>query len=286
MWHRCGARTTLAIEQVASFQHAGSGTCRAHSAAVKLRKAQLVSLLLHAGVVFALLHIGAIVQEPIDRVQRRLEWYPVKLEYHLPKGDAKGGGAGSDVLPPSKGVLPKAEPKPFLPPTTRTPDHTPLLPVEPSIAGTETTSVPVAILGDPAGLVGPPSDGVGGRSGIGTGPSDGGVGNRSGPSAGDGSDGRIAGSKPELSTYPMVLVKVEPEFTEEARKARVQGTVVLLVDINERGEVSNIRVRMPLGLGLDEKAIEAVRKWKFKPGTKNGRPVSTPALVEVNFRLL
>jgi protein TonB len=80
--------------------------------------------------------------------------------------------------------------------------------------------------------------------------------------------------------------KVEPEFTEEARKARMQGTVVLLVDIDERGQVYNIRVRMPLGLGLDEKAIEAVRKWRFRPGTRNGVPVSTPALVEVNFRLL
>lgn len=254
---------------------------------MKLRKAQIVSLLLHGGVVFALLHIGAIVQEPIDRVQRRLEWYPVKLEYHLPKGDAKGGGAGQDVTPPSKGVPPRATPKQFLPPTTKTPDHMPLLPVEPTILGAESRPVPVAIFGDPAGAVGPPSDGFGGRSGIGTGSSDGGVGRKSGPSAGDGPGGRISGSSGvELSTYPVVIVKVEPEFTEEARKARVQGTVVLLVDIDERGAVSNIRVRMPLGLGLDEKAIEAVRKWRFKPGTKNGRPVSTPALVEVNFRLL
>jgi TonB family protein len=255
---------------------------------VKLRKAQLLSLLIHAGVVFALLHIGAVIQEPLDRKQPRLEWNSIKIEYDLPKGNAKGGGAGADRTPPKKGAPPRTEPRPFLPPTTRTPDHQPLLPVEPTILGAESTPVPVAIFGDPTGIAGPPSDGFGGRSGIGTGRDDGGVGPNAGRSFGDGpGGGQIGGSATlGLSSYPVVIVKVEPEFTEEARKARVQGTVVLLVDINERGEVSNIRVRTPLGLGLDEKAIEAVKKWKFKPGTRNGVPVSTPALVEVNFRLL
>jgi len=78
----------------------------------------------------------------------------------------------------------------------------------------------------------------------------------------------------------------EPEFTEDARKARMQGVVVLRVEIDEQGNVGRIEVQVPLGLGLDEKAIEAVRKWRFRPGTRDGRPVGMPAVVEVNFRLL
>jgi periplasmic protein TonB len=255
---------------------------------VKPRKAQIVSLLLHGGVVFAILHFGAVLQPPPDPSHRPLTWTATKLVYHLDKGDAKGGGAGRDFTPPSKGTPPRPAPIQLVFPTTRAPDHQPLLPVEPTILG-ETARPPatVAILGDPVGPVGPPSDGFGGRRGIGMGNDDGGAGNKSGPSAGDGPGGRmIGGSTLGLTTHPIVVHKVEPEFTEEARKARMQGTVVLLVDIDERGQVHNIRVRTPLGLGLDEKAIEAVRKWRFRPGTRNGAPVSTPALVEVNFRLL
>ena len=84
---------------------------------------------------------------------------------------------------------------------------------------------------------------------------------------------------------PVVIHKVDPEYTEEARTAKYQGTVLLSVEIDPNGTVTNIRVVRSLGLGLDEKAIEAVRQWKFKPGTKNGEPVTVAASIEVNFRL-
>jgi TonB family protein len=89
------------------------------------------------------------------------------------------------------------------------------------------------------------------------------------------------------SSPPLLLRKVEPENTDEARAARVQGTVVLQVEIDPSGKVAltHIGVIRSLGLGLDEKAIEAVKQWKFKPATNNGAPVTAKATIEVNFRL-
>jgi periplasmic protein TonB len=87
-------------------------------------------------------------------------------------------------------------------------------------------------------------------------------------------------------TAPALMLKIEPEYSEEARKAKYQGTVLLAVEIDAEGRARNIHVLHSLGLGLDEKAIEAVRKWKFRPGTKDGKPVTVAATIEVNFRLL
>jgi TonB family protein len=87
-------------------------------------------------------------------------------------------------------------------------------------------------------------------------------------------------------TAPSVLFKVDPEYTEEARFAKYAGTVVLTVEIFPDGTAQNIRVVKALGLGLDEKAVEAINKWRFKPGTKDGEPVTVMANIEVNFKLL
>jgi TonB family protein len=87
-------------------------------------------------------------------------------------------------------------------------------------------------------------------------------------------------------TAPVLLYKTQPDYTEEARKARYQGTVLLYIEVDPSGHATNIRVQRSLGLGLDEKAIEAVRQWKFKPGTRDGNPVTVSATIEVNFRLL
>ena len=87
-------------------------------------------------------------------------------------------------------------------------------------------------------------------------------------------------------TAPSVLSKKDPEYTEEARVAKYSGTVVVYVEINPQGVAQNMRIVKALGLGLDEKAIEAIGKWRFKPGTKDGEPVTVAAQIEVNFRLL
>jgi len=87
-------------------------------------------------------------------------------------------------------------------------------------------------------------------------------------------------------TAPTLIYKVEPEYSEEARKAKFQGTVVLYVVVDEKGMPRDLKVVRALGLGLDEKAIEAVKKWRFRPGYLNGKAVAVAATIEVNFRLL
>ena len=65
---------------------------------------------------------------------------------------------------------------------------------------------------------------------------------------------------------PALVQKLEPEYSEEARAAKFQGTVLLYIDVTPEGTAQNIRVARSLGMGLDEKAIEAVKQWKFSPG--------------------
>ncbi len=85
---------------------------------------------------------------------------------------------------------------------------------------------------------------------------------------------------------PVLIHKVEPRYSKEARKAKYSGTVLLSIVVSSKGLPRDIKVVRPLGMGLDEKAIEAVSKWRFRPGMKDGRPVSVYAQVEVTFRLL
>ncbi len=79
---------------------------------------------------------------------------------------------------------------------------------------------------------------------------------------------------------------MEPEYSEEARKAHLEGSVILLIVVGADGNPRDPKVIRSLGLGLDEKAIAAITKWHFAPGTKNGEPVDVKAQIEVNFRLL
>jgi TonB family protein len=85
---------------------------------------------------------------------------------------------------------------------------------------------------------------------------------------------------------PSLVYKKEPEYSEAARKARIQGTVVLYTEISPDGIAQNFKTLSSLGSGLDEKAVEAVSQWKFNPGTKDDKPVTVAASIEVHFRLL
>jgi len=86
-------------------------------------------------------------------------------------------------------------------------------------------------------------------------------------------------------TPPKLLYDPDPEYSEKARKARYQGTVVLWLVVDEQGKPQKIRVQRSLGMGLDEEAIKAVNLWRFEPSTKDGHPVAVMINVEVNFRL-
>ena len=204
-----------------------------------------------------------------------------------------GGGGGGDrsLLPASKGRLPKAAVRQFTPPSAVINNPNPKLAMEPTILAPPDVQLPNVNMnqyGDPLGKLGPASNGPGSGGGIGSGKG-GGVGSGSGGGVGPGEGGGIGGGPFRVGggvTAPVVLHKVEPEYSEEARKAKYQGTVLLYIEVDPSGRATNIRVQRSLGLGLDEKAIEAVKQWKFKPGYKDGRPVTVAATIEVNFRLL
>ena len=85
---------------------------------------------------------------------------------------------------------------------------------------------------------------------------------------------------------PVPLQRTEPDYSEEARAARLQGTLVVTVVVGTDGLAHDVRVVQGLGLGLDENALEAIGQWQFKPGVKDGQPVKVAATIEVNFRLL
>src|SRR5262245_44513090 len=90
----------------------------------------------------------------------------------------------------------------------------------------------------------------------------------------------------QRSNVPRLLSRVQPEYSEEARKARLNGSVAITLVVGVNGHAKAIQVARPLGLGLDEKAIGAVEKWEFQPGTRDGQAVEVKATVEVTFRLM
>ena len=84
---------------------------------------------------------------------------------------------------------------------------------------------------------------------------------------------------------PVVIHKVEPKYTDAAKEAKIQGTVILNLEVTREGLADKIAVKEGLAPDLDQNAIKAVRQWRFKPGTKDGEPVRVKAAMEINFRL-
>ena len=263
----------------------------------KKKQAGLGSLLIHAGVIVLLFTVGSnkhvqqMVKNTVTLIAPDISpWMPQAAP--KPKQMGGGGGGGDrSPLPASKGRLPKVSPRQFTPPMAVVNNPNPKLIMEPTIVVQPDAQLPqvnMAQYGDPLGRIGPPSNGPGSGGGIGSG-SGGGVGSGQGAGFGPGRGGGFGGGVYRIGggvSAPVLLFKVEPEYSEEARKAKFQGTVVLYVEVDEKGIPRNLRVVRALGLGLDDKALEAVQKWRFKPGLKDGKPVPVAATVEVNFRLL
>ena len=256
-------------------------------------KARAMSLLIHVGIVFLVLWLGSL--KPVQRmVQNVIPLFAPDLKPYLPdkpKDNQQHGGGGGGTRSPldaSKGKLPKIAPRQFTPPRVDPPPN-PKLPMEPTIvADTQIPNINALNYGDPLSHLGVPSNGTGIGGGIGSGIG-GGVGPGRGPGFGPGSGGGFGGGAYRIGggvSAPSVLSKVEPEYSEEARKAKWQGTVVLTLVVDEHGLPKDMKVTRSLGLGLDQKAIEAVGKWRFKPGMKDGKAVPVIATIEVNFRLL
>jgi TonB family protein len=206
-----------------------------------------------------------------------------------------GGGGGGDhsPLPAPKGRLPKLALQQITPPQIVMHNERPKLPVEPTVVVPPQVHVAqnyAPNLGNPAAApmpAAPPSNGTGSGGGIGSG-SGGGVGVGHGPGVGAGSGGGIGGGVFKVGggiSAPQPISTPDPEYTEEARRAKTQGTCILWLIVDEEGHPRDIRVVRGLGSGLDEKAIEAVKQWKFAPSLRDGKPVNVQISIEVGFRL-
>lgn len=197
-------------------------------------------------------------------------------------GRGGGGGGNLEKVPASYGVLPRTSLNDQLAiPTVVVPKEMPRLPVEPTVMAPEVT-VQSGQVGDPTSQISGILSGGRGKDGIGD-SCCGGVGNRKGPGAGPGPAGPGLGGG-EM-TVPRAIYSPEPGFSDEARKSKTQGAVLLLLVVGPDGHTYDIHVQSSLGMGLDEKAIEAVRRWRFQPATVNGQPVARQIAVEVNFHL-
>ncbi|MFZ1000274.1 MAG: energy transducer TonB, partial [Candidatus Sulfotelmatobacter sp.] len=209
------------------------------------------------------------------------------------KTQAGGGGGGGDrdVLKASRGHLPKFSMKPQLtPPEAVIRNPNPKLPELPTVMVPPDIKVAmnnIPNLGDPKSTAVIPSNGTGGGSGIGEGYGGGvgpGTGRGVGPGEGMGMGGGVYRAGRGV-TPPRPIFSPDPEFSEEARKAKYQGVCTLMIVVDTDGRPTNLRVVNSLGMGLDEKALETVKTWRFEPGMKDGHPVKVEMAVEVDFHL-
>src|ERR1041385_2821589 len=202
-----------------------------------------------------------------------------------------GGGGDRDKFQAPKGNIPKPALEQITPPAIVVRNEHPKLPVQPTVVMAPEVKIAMNApnLGNPTAAMpsGPPSNGTGSGGGIGSG-SGGGIGVGAGPGVGEGRGGGIGGGVFRVGggvSAPKAIFAPDPEYSEEARKAKYQGVCVLSLIVGPDGKPRDIHVARSLGLGLDEKAIQAVNQWKFDPAQKDGKPVAVAINVEVQFRL-
>ena len=210
--------------------------------------------------------------------------YVSKLPAGADKAGGGGGGNNHTLTPTSKGRLPKFTMTQFTPPQAKIENLNPKLAMDPSLLGPPDLKVPspnMANFGDPLAKSVTDSLGNGNGTGIGSG-SGGGL----GPGEGGGTGGGIFRAGVNGVGTPSCFYAPSPEYSDEARKTKYQGAVVVEGIINLDGRVSNIKVVKGVGMGLDENAIAAVKTWRCKPAVgPSGQPVRTLVPIEVTFRL-
>jgi periplasmic protein TonB len=163
----------------------------------------------------------------------------------------------------------------------------PGLGAKPTVGGPPSLAFPQTQIGNPLSTILAPSNGPGSGGGIGSGLK-GGVGPGRGPGVGPGEGGFMGDGIDRIGgrvSAPRAIYDPEPEYSDEARKAKHQGVAVLSVIVGPDGLTRNIQVVRSLGMGLDEKAVAAVRSWRFAPATKDGRAVAVEVQIKIDFRL-
>jgi len=187
-------------------------------------------------------------------------------------GKMGGGGGQRGPTPVTKGKLPKIAD--LQKPKLTMPD--PTVDIQKDIKMTDNN---MPNFGNPNSPL------VGHSMGTGSG---GGMGSGNGNGIGSGSGGGMGGGARQIGggvKGPVIIYQPEPEFSEEARKAKFQGIVLVGLIVDQTGKPQSVHLIRGVGMGLDENAIAAVKQYKFKPGTENGKPVATFLNVEVNFEI-
>jgi periplasmic protein TonB len=255
------------------------------------------SLLVHALAITALI-LPYMMNLWIHPQKAKADTHVVDISPYLPdlppspkKAGGGGGGGDRSPTPASKGPIPKFSKEQLTPPVAVLQNLNPKMPAPPTLLGPPDLKLPQMqasiTFGDPRGVAGPPSNGPGTGGGIGSGEGTGigsGTGGGLGPGQGGGTGGGVYSVGGGVSA-PIPIYQPEPPYSEEARKAKFQGVVVLSIVVDTQGNVSDVHVVRRLGLGLDEKAEDTVKTWKFKPAQRNGAPVPVRVMVEVSFRL-
>jgi protein TonB len=198
-----------------------------------------------------------------------------------PKLDKMGGGGGQrGPTPVTKGTPPKFADTQIVPPN-KPPLIEPKIHIEPTIEVQQDVKMASSI--PQIGIASSPLVGMSMGNGSGTG-----LGSGNGSGLGPGSGGNTGGGPRRIGggvSAPVLIYSVEPEFSEEARKAKVAGNVLVNLWVDTQGNPSHVRVIRGVGMGLDEKARDAVLQYKFKPAMENGKPVLVELNVEVTFQI-
>jgi TonB family protein len=248
----------------------------------------LLAILLCMGLSTTINHLP----KPLPNIDVRLEDFTLFAPPSAQPAHGGGGGGSSSLTDPIAGRTPRQDMMPIVPPQVQSLEN-PRLRVDPAIA------VPIEIkLPDNSSLpnigvykspnVSLLSNGQGTKAGIGSG-SKGGDGTGNGNGDGPGTDHGFGDSiyRPGIGgvSNPVPLLTPEADFSDEARRNKYQGVCMITVIVDAHGYPRNPRVVQHLGMGLDEKALEAVQKYRFKPAMKDGKPVASIISVAVNFRL-
>jgi protein TonB len=265
-------------------------------------RSQIVSFAIHGSIIALILipFLRAVSTDVKAKTLTNMIVTPIDVsEYKakLPPGPkpAGGGGGGGDheLVPASKGKLPKFSMQAQLAPPELIRNPTAKLMVAPTLIGPDNLKVDSNNMdrwGDPLGKSITDSNGSGSGGGMGTG-SGGGIGSGTGGGLGPGSGGGTGGGVFRAGEngvgMPVCVYCPKPEYSEEGRKARFMGTVYLQVVVLANGHPGEIKLIKGVGMGLDEKAIETVKnQWTFKPAIgPNGKPVPTIVPVEIAFQL-
>ncbi|MBV8437695.1 MAG: energy transducer TonB [Silvibacterium sp.] len=255
-----------------------------------------LSFLMHSAIIALILWMALSPHKPAVAAQKPAvtsvdirPFIPITAPAQQVMGGGGGGGA-HEIVEPIKGHLPKIAKTQTVAPQILLVDK-PKMAVEPTVVMPQEVKIADSSMPN-VGMPQSPqiamaSQGSGGGSGFGSGHG-GGIGSGSGGGIGPGSGGGYGGGIMSVGggvSAPQVIHAVDPDFTDEARRAKVQGVVSIQVIVDTHGNPQNIQVVRALGMGLDQKAIEAVRQYKFRPAMYQGRPVPVRVVIDVNFHL-